>query len=727
MGNGISRRIQKVLFPRRNLGIKPPIQRDKVKRSTPGTLPVVSPPTRPEITELSPHEKPLINPTSSPTDHSRELNFQEISERVEASGNPRLVSLWKSVGETKYDKDRGMPIKEIEKRKDLLLKITDNPKVNLLLSVAPVAFSAIYAVLCVTGLLSIPAVIALGIGSIGFTLIANIFAEGGMFYMSRYLKKLYLPSFLKRSNFKCWFENTDYTRQVSRKMKKNGIGDMWDNPDYEKVYTKTNGKNGEEVGAVDSEVSHIQFTMEKIHEILGRRNETGKHVQGKLTNSLKRGLKTAKRIVRDYGDLIDDLKSGSLSLDNCIFLFNEIKNVHIRPNSVGEREIDSAIDVLAKGIKSLKGAICVKVWDRDPYKDLSSSKEFNCCAFLGGIRDLGVFGYLLNKSITCLDFSSGDKRIARVIMGASYHMIEDKKVPILLIDSVEGTLSLDRRIILKAICDYAAACGFKKIIFNKKVTNVVSRKMIEFLAKQNFREGKVAIKLFDAISGEYLEAFERNVFRETFLRMLVWLPGNTKDYNYPKGKVTGYIVPVKFDAEIDGVRALKEYEKHLPEDVSLKVIKPSGWEKIKKKIMRIEREIFDRSLRQSEDDLGNTFCDPRSICIVAKKGKNIIGYIAGGPLEDYDYLDGVSDDPTIKKGNTAYIESHAVLGKHQGQGIGKALRLFFLQKAKERGYGYMSSHIKRKIALESGDKILSEHKDWGGSGVTFVYFSEKVS
>jgi GNAT superfamily N-acetyltransferase len=155
--------------------------------------------------------------------------------------------------------------------------------------------------------------------------------------------------------------------------------------------------------------------------------------------------------------------------------------------------------------------------------------------------------------------------------------------------------------------------------------------------------------------------------------------------------------------------------------IAIEEVSPEDWPEIKNKILEVE-EVFPESLRQDEGDIANTFLDPASILVVIKDGGRIIGYAMGGPLEDYDYIEGVKKDANYGRKNTVYLESIALLSEYQGRGLGRELRHKFEEISRQRGYEYISGHIIAKAIADREDYvILTEFENWQDSGEDFVY------
>jgi hypothetical protein len=76
--------------------------------------------------------------------------------------------------------------------------------------------------------------------------------------------------------------------------------------------------------------------------------------------------------------------------------------------------------------------------------------------------------------------------------------------------------------------------------------------------------------------------------------------------------------------------------------------------------------------------------------------EQIVGYVKGGRLENYELRRGTHDENFGKK-NTAYMEWISIKPGFWGETGGHVLRLEFLKEAKRRGYVYVSSYVHRNV------------------------------
>jgi hypothetical protein len=78
------------------------------------------------------------------------------------------------------------------------------------------------------------------------------------------------------------------------------------------------------------------------------------------------------------------------------------------------------------------------------------------------------------------------------------------------------------------------------------------------------------------------------------------------------------------------------------------------------------------------------------------KSRQIVGYVKGGPLENYQLRRGSYDNNFGKK-NTAYMEWISIKSGFWGETGGHILRIEFLKEAKHRGYLYVSGFVHRNV------------------------------
>ena len=89
------------------------------------------------------------------------------------------------------------------------------------------------------------------------------------------------------------------------------------------------------------------------------------------------------------------------------------------------------------------------------------------------------------------------------------------------------------------------------------------------------------------------------------------------------------------------------------------------------------------------------------------RDEQIVGYVKGGQLENYQLRRGTHDD-NFGKRNTAYMEWISIKPGFWGETGGHILRIEFLKESKRRGYTYVSSYVHRNVLqhrIERGENI----------------------
>jgi hypothetical protein len=87
--------------------------------------------------------------------------------------------------------------------------------------------------------------------------------------------------------------------------------------------------------------------------------------------------------------------------------------------------------------------------------------------------------------------------------------------------------------------------------------------------------------------------------------------------------------------------------------------------------------------------------------------EQIVGYVKGGQLENYQLRRGTRDE-NFGKRNTAYMEWISIKPGFWGETGGHILRIEFLKEAKCRGYLYVSSYVHRNVIqhrIKRGENI----------------------
>ena len=120
-----------------------------------------------------------------------------------------------------------------------------------------------------------------------------------------------------------------------------------------------------------------------------------------------------------------------------------------------------------------------------------------------------------------------------------------------------------------------------------------------------------------------------------------------------------------------------------------------------KSIINIRNDLKGSLLSTDKRDFANSVNDPDTILItlrVKEENNKIVGFVKGGPLEDYTLRRGTIDVNFGKK-NTVFIESTYIKSGYWGQRGGHLLRHHFLNHSKNLGYNYVTGYVHRDVLL----------------------------
>jgi hypothetical protein len=131
-------------------------------------------------------------------------------------------------------------------------------------------------------------------------------------------------------------------------------------------------------------------------------------------------------------------------------------------------------------------------------------------------------------------------------------------------------------------------------------------------------------------------------------------------------------------------------------------------------ILNIYREL-PSPIPINEKKFIRSLSDSSTIVItlrVKDEDGKIVGYVKGGPLENYKLRSGTKDENWGKK-NTAHMEWISIKPGYWGETGGHLLRLHFLKEAKRRGYTFVTSYVHRNVIMSRinrGERIMIVQK-----------------
>jgi hypothetical protein len=131
---------------------------------------------------------------------------------------------------------------------------------------------------------------------------------------------------------------------------------------------------------------------------------------------------------------------------------------------------------------------------------------------------------------------------------------------------------------------------------------------------------------------------------------------------------------------------------------------------VRESVLNIHREIHlpvgikdEKRFRKSLNRSDTILITLRVVKDDNDKFGEIVGYVKGGPLENYNLRRGTHDENWGKK-NTAYMEWISIKPGYWGETGGHVLRIEFLKEAKSRGYSYITSYVHRNVIMQRVNK-----------------------
>lgn len=117
-------------------------------------------------------------------------------------------------------------------------------------------------------------------------------------------------------------------------------------------------------------------------------------------------------------------------------------------------------------------------------------------------------------------------------------------------------------------------------------------------------------------------------------------------------------------------------------------------------IRKISNEL-PAPMRINERKFIQSLFDNKTILITLRnkdKSGEVVGYVKGGPLENYKLRRGTNDH-NFGKNNTAYMEWINIKHGYWGENGGHMLRRHFLIEAKNIGYNFVTGYVHRDVIL----------------------------
>lgn len=345
---------------------------------------------------------------------------------------------------------------------------------------------------------------------------------------------------LSQKNYRKWNRSRPGWDQSMNAIKASGVSNEWDNPNYLRWYRR----DGDDFHSVPPRTEQ-EVIREELLKFLGTFDkETRKHLPGNRQSHLRNGKRSVTRFVKANQQKLNALRDQTLENEDAWSILQSLLDTEVRSGSGGEK---SSLDVLKNresGSSIPDRIVQAQIWQRDPWQDLCSQKDFYSSASLRGVDAVGrstkgrmsPFQYLEATSITALDFSDRRGRAvrARLLIGF-VPAPEQQNQLVLFVDGVEGSNRISRKAILKGITDYARAIGVSAILFYRYPHNTIPKRFVQILESSSsvigddipFPIRTVEFHSFGLNRRQYLDAFG-------------W-PVEPFEYAYAKGQIIVHV------------------------------------------------------------------------------------------------------------------------------------------------------------------------------------------
>jgi len=486
---------------------------------------------------------PVESGTFAPAEIAKtDPSVEEIDARVRAEGFPELQWLWR--------KFRGLRVRlaDVGDEELQLLRLAHTGALNsrpfqvALISVAVALATFAWHVPRGQGT-SAAEILLAGVTSALFVYVfwfVAAFVQRSWIHPWKRISALELAAMLRRRSFRAWFDRSPGAVSIAERLRSLGVNANWDNADYRARYRTA----GDRIECLEIP-SPREFLIGALREVLGSKQER-RFQPGRYIDSLRERKRSVTRFVNAHQERLRLNREGKLEIAKGTALLQELLANYLIPDSPGAKFVKDCIHALERGDLLPSGVVEAKIWDRDPWKDLTHQQEFFSSASLRGNRlmdalsrrskgILGPFGYLRNKSISALDLQTREGRSVRVRLAAATFRTRGSDRPVLFVDGVEGRFDIKPRLIQTAIEEYARASGFDLVFYYGFPLNQVPRRFVRHIRSTGIRTEELSISYVDSSQREYLDAFG--------------LPLEPFEYAFPKGRVMGYAVALDDDLQ----------------------------------------------------------------------------------------------------------------------------------------------------------------------------------
>jgi tRNA1(Val) A37 N6-methylase TrmN6 len=453
-----------------------------------------------------------------------------IAEKTESAAAKRWLNLRRSDSKFSKSKDLALAWKK--------MTFAQKPFVQKTFYVAGGIAATVFAMLisCImyfgqTGqIYVIEALMPPSVVMISMAALSVIVLVGILIFSARDGENSAFTSLFWPKDFRRMLDDSAYAKEIAGKLQGLGINDNWDNPDYRMSYVS----NGQEIAEAKSSRAYILAAQQALKRFIGQMENSRVKNAGDMFKALnKPRSKRASEFHEKYKEVIESLYRGDIERERLIYLFENLRDNFVKEGSKGEAYIDEILASIPEGAP-VHGSIDVRIWQRDPWHDLSDEETLNECIWLGGCHEEAALEYIRNKSVTMLDFYSGAEHLVRVTLEAVTYTAGGKEEPILIVECMGGSDKLNKDIIKRAIEDYTKACNFPYVLYNNRANNNMPGKFIKYLKLQKLKPMIVPISFVDISRKVYLELFSVGMIARRL----------ACGWAVPRGIVEGYCVNV---------------------------------------------------------------------------------------------------------------------------------------------------------------------------------------
>ena len=121
----------------------------------------------------------------------------------------------------------------------------------------------------------------------------------------------------------------------------------------------------------------------------------------------------------------------------------------------------------------------------------------------------------------------------------------------------------------------------------------------------------------------------------------------------------------------------------------------------------------------------NKYFNEKTLPFLARYKNEIVGFIIGVPLENFEQESWAKYDVNLGKNNTIYTYAFFIKEKFRRKsGYSKTLKRIYINWSKKRHYKYVSGHVKQGITknFPSNTEIVKIFPIWYGLNTPFEYY-----